>query len=250
MEFRLLGPVDITPQHRGRANRILNQIEELNTLRGQAASDEPTTLILSAATGTGKTMVTVRGLLGSLKTRSPQPRLLRAGSTVAINAEAIEATRLPDGITPRITDLVAISPAARRPPVAVLPPYRVVPQWLRHAAFAPVTVDLRLVDEMHTPIDLASSFEEPEPVTLLVHLAQLSQLHEGVLQLFDGILTTLRFALTLVLAAFRRRPDVRNLTLVLVAASRRFGRRSEPDDRALPAHRWMSVIGGEPALSC
>jgi hypothetical protein len=45
------------------------------------------------------------------------------------------------------------------------------------------------------------------------------------------------------------RPARRSLTLVLLAVSRRYGRRSESDDHTLPAHRSTSVIGGEPALS-
>jgi hypothetical protein len=48
----------------------------------------------------------------------------------------------------------------------------------------------------------------------------------------------------------RPRPVRRNLTLALLAVSYRFGRRSEPDDHAFPAHRSTSVIGGEPAISC
>ena len=48
----------------------------------------------------------------------------------------------------------------------------------------------------------------------------------------------------------RPRPASRNLTLVMLAVSRRYGRRSEPDDYTLPAHRWTSGIGGETALSC
>lgn len=48
----------------------------------------------------------------------------------------------------------------------------------------------------------------------------------------------------------RPRSARRNSTLATLAVSRRYGRRGESDDHTLPAHRWTSVICGEPALSC
>jgi hypothetical protein len=60
----------------------------------------------------------------------------------------------------------------------------------------------------------------------------------------DGIRAALWLMLVLVLAAFASRPDPPCLTLVLVATSRRYGYRSEPDDHALPAYQPISV-GGE-----
>jgi hypothetical protein len=47
-----------------------------------------------------------------------------------------------------------------------------------------------------------------------------------------------------------RLPDIRAFVLVIIAVSRRYGRRGESDDHALPTHRWTSVIRGESALSC
>ena len=93
-------------------------------------------------------------------------------------------------------------------------------------------------------------FCEPQPDRLFIRLERLHQLREGMLRLFDGILTALKFALILFLAAFARGPNVRSFVLVLIATSRHYGHRSEPDDRALPAHPWISVIGGESVLSC
>jgi hypothetical protein len=129
-----LQSAEILSQRTGRVNRIRSQIGELTTLREQVASDELVPLILSAPTGTGKSTAII-GLASSLKAHVLRPRLFHAGSRVPIDAEAIEAAQLRDGIAPTVADLAAISQATQRSPAAVLPPYRPAHQWLRLGEF-------------------------------------------------------------------------------------------------------------------
>jgi hypothetical protein len=87
--------------------------------------------------------------------------------------------------------------------------------------------------------------DEPSPVRVLI--AWLSENALGsLLVLVIGIRAALCFILMLVSAALSRRSDGIYLTLVLIAVSRRFGRRDEPDDR-IPALTSMSVVIGEAA---
>lgn len=84
--------------------------------------------------------------------------------------------------------------------------------------------------------------DELSPVRALI--AWLSENARGsLLRLVDGIRAALCLVLMLVLAALARRPDTGYLTLVLIAVSRRFGRRGEPDDH-IPALTSMSIVIG------
>lgn len=97
------------------------------------------------------------------------------------------------------------------------------------------------VDEMH--VWLTSPRDELSPVRALI--AWLSENARGrLLRLVDGIRAALCLVLMLVLAALAHRPDAGYLTLVLIAVSRHFGRRGEPDDH-VPALTSMSIVIGE-----
>jgi hypothetical protein len=268
-------------QRASRVNRMRRQIGELETLRESVASDEPDVLVVLGSPGAGKTRLflnPIRDFLGI--DRVPQSQLLQvqAGTAVPIASwpTSAEAT-LADGTTPTLATIVASNRAVRLPrtPAERIPPYRPIQQRLRLAGIdlpeplagekQPNTVAglafrqgsrsfSQLVSRPADPVyDVAialAPFCEPQPDTLLIRLERLHLLREGMLRLVDGILTALKFALILFLAAFARGPNVRSIVLVLVATSRHYGHRSEPDDHALPAHRRISVIGGESVLSC
>lgn len=72
---------------------------------------------------------------------------------------------------------------------------------------------------------------------------------EDLLRLMDGVRATLYRMLILVLSALSRRPDVRDFILVLLATSRRFGHRGEPEDHGFPALTPIPVVIGEAACS-
>lgn len=74
---------------------------------------------------------------------------------------------------------------------------------------------------------------------------QPGQLRADLLRFIRGILAVICFMLVQLRAALQRGLSVRNFVLVLVATSRRYGRRSEPDDYLPPAHQSLSGIGRE-----
>lgn len=84
----------------------------------------------------------------------------------------------------------------------------------------------------------------------LIAVTLSEDLRRDLLRLIGGIRSALRLALLRYRAALTRRPDRRSLLLVLLAVSRHFGRRGEPDDYALPARMPMPVIRGELVLAC
>ena len=84
--------------------------------------------------------------------------------------------------------------------------------------------------------------------TVAISLDLLPGLRDDLIRLVDGMRAALCLTLMLVLAALARRPDARSFVLVLIATARRYGRRGEPDDHLLPAHRSIAVVRGELAL--
>jgi hypothetical protein len=82
---------------------------------------------------------------------------------------------------------------------------------------------------------------------LAINQAILPYYRQGLLRLIDGIRTILRLILVRVLSALSRCPNAINAVLVLLAASRRYGLRSEPSDYTLPVLTSMSVVIGEAA---
>jgi hypothetical protein len=84
---------------------------------------------------------------------------------------------------------------------------------------------------------------------LMIDQALLPQFQRAWLRLVDRLRATLRLVLIRVLSALSRRPAARSFVLVLLAASRCFGRRAEPSDHALPALISMSVVTGAAARS-
>jgi hypothetical protein len=86
-------------------------------------------------------------------------------------------------------------------------------------------------------------------ITFVIDVDQVPGLRADLLRLVGGRQAVLCHTLVLVLVAIGYRPDVRNFVLVLIAASRRYGHRSEPDDHLLPANRSISVVRGELVLA-
>jgi len=86
--------------------------------------------------------------------------------------------------------------------------------------------------------------------SLLVRLNMSSDLREKCLRLLDGIRSNLRLTLIRVLSALSRSPDTINAVLVLLAASRCYGHRTEPSGHTLPVLTSMSVVIGEAARLC
>lgn len=265
------------PSH-ARADRLRQDIGELETLRDSVASGQPIVVhAVSSLPGSDKSTLAalIRKLLPPYEPRrTPTWRLLSAGSAVPTTNWPASAATLADEGTP--APLVAGTPTPRPPRTLAesIPPYRPAHQWLRLAglnllaslaadeqpnAVAGTTArqqadtlgqrpapypDLRVADEFHRLLELC----EPQPITLLVHLDRLQRVRDDLLQFIGRVLGVCRFALVR-FRAFIRCPNVRSFALVLVATFRHYGHRSEPDGHALPAHRWMSVIGGELVLS-
>jgi hypothetical protein len=68
-----------------------------------------------------------------------------------------------------------------------------------------------------------------------------------ILRLLDGILAALCLVLVLVLAALSQQSNALNFVLVMLAACRRYGRRSEPDGHTfLPMRRYQTSLGSCP----
>jgi hypothetical protein len=85
-------------------------------------------------------------------------------------------------------------------------------------------------------------------VLIAVSGALQDSIREDLLRFVDGIRAILCHTLLLVLSMLMRRPAGLSFTLILVAVSRRYGRRGEPGDHLFPALRPMSVIIGEAAV--
>ena len=85
---------------------------------------------------------------------------------------------------------------------------------------------------------------------LAVSQAFLLHYRQSLLRLVNGIRAILRLMLIRVLSALARCPDTINAILVLLAASRCFGYRTEPGDCAPPVFTSKSVVIGEPARLC
>jgi hypothetical protein len=84
---------------------------------------------------------------------------------------------------------------------------------------------------------------------IVIRLAPRSDLGDDLLRLVDRIRAALCLRLVLLRSRLRR-PYVRSFALILLATSRCYGRRGEPDDRTLPAHhRSVSIVAGEFALA-
>ena len=85
---------------------------------------------------------------------------------------------------------------------------------------------------------------------MAINKALLPAYRQGLLRLINGIRTILRLILVRVLSALSQCPDTINAVLVLLAASRRHGLRSEPSDYTLPVLTPKSVVIGETARLC
>jgi hypothetical protein len=261
---------------------LRQDIADLEIWRETIASDEPVVLLVAAPSGAGKTRAAMEfvGRLAasrdSLSTfQCPQADPLPAGNPVPTTNWATSAwATLSDGTAPPLprlstADLTFLLPrtfaeaipshlwlrqAESGPfnPLAV----QVQPSTVPRTIFWPETissqwrptpcVDDGLDDERSIDPELC----EPRLFALLVRAVRQHPWRQGLLHLIDGELRDRRRELGRLCPAILHGPNVRSFALILIAAFRHYGHRSEPDDYALPAHRWMSVIGGEPALSC
>jgi hypothetical protein len=88
------------------------------------------------------------------------------------------------------------------------------------------------------------------PIMGMIKLILGEKLRADLLRLIDGLLAARALQLVRVQAGLARHPDASGFALVLVAASRCYGHRGEPDDHLLPRTRPMSVVRGELALAC
>jgi hypothetical protein len=107
--------------------------------------------------------------------------------------------------------------------------------------------------EQHTRYRLATrnSAYNPEYLAALIITQMLgiyrnliSDLRRRLIRLVDRIRAVLHLMLIRVLSALSRCPDFISAVLVLLAASRCFGCRTEPDDYVLPVLTSMSVVTG------
>lgn len=78
----------------------------------------------------------------------------------------------------------------------------------------------------------------------------LSRLRRELLSLVSRLRIILRCRIIRVLSGLSRFTDAINFVLLLLAASRCYGRRSEPSDYTLPVFTPMSVVIGEAACLC
>ena len=86
-------------------------------------------------------------------------------------------------------------------------------------------------------------------IVLVIREARLQKFRENLLRLVDGIRAALCLMLMLILSTLSRRLDALSFVLILLATSRRFGRRSDPGDHAFPALTPVPVVIGEVACS-
>jgi hypothetical protein len=278
--FDGLEPIDFLRQSPGRVNRVQREIGELEDLRASVTSGGP--VLVSAAFGSGKTGSYIAAVLRKVAgARSLQPPLLRPGSRVSTANWETSAGASLTGVNASTLAVTATTSMDHRSPGALaeaIPPYRPAHPWLRLAGMSlpgPLASweqqemavsmlawpaadgawsrsELRIVDECHGYADFGefcALLGEAQPVTLLVYLDRVQQVRDGVLRLINGALRVRRHAVGLLRIMFTRSPDVCAFALILIAASRRYGRRGDPDGHALPVDRLIPVIGGEPALS-
>lgn len=96
----------------------------------------------------------------------------------------------------------------------------------------------------------AGNLEEPQPRLLIrtfsmaIDEGLLSHLRRDLLRFIGGIRAALRLMLIRVLNALARCPDTIKAVLVLLAATRCYGRRTEPSDYILPVLTSMSAVTG------
>jgi len=93
-------------------------------------------------------------------------------------------------------------------------------------------------------LEISTLAWHPPSLVLAVNEALLPYYRQGLLRLIDGIRTVLRLILIRVLSALSRCPDAINIILVILASSRHFGHRTEPDDHPLPVLTSISVVTG------
>lgn len=85
---------------------------------------------------------------------------------------------------------------------------------------------------------------------IIDELLILDRLQQELLRLVNRVRIALRIRLVRVLSGASRIPDAINFVLLLLAASRCYGHRTEPDDRTLPVLTSTSVVIGETAHVC
>lgn len=77
-----------------------------------------------------------------------------------------------------------------------------------------------------------------------------ARLRQELLRLVNRIRMVLRLRLIYIMSGLSRIPEAVNFVLLLLAAARCYGRRTEPSDYTLPVLTSMSVVIGEAARLC
>ena len=193
-----------------------------------------------------------------------EPSLLSSGRRVRFGAaeldqfyNALESAEMVSSSysTPLLTSLLVVPTRRRHLPQShpQLVPLIILGR-LRSARYS--LVRLILPDAgRHTPGDAGKSVR----FTAYLHNVSSSlafdellfpRLRQELLRLVSRLRIVMRLRLIYILSGLSRIPDAINFVLLLLAAARCYGRRTEPSDYTLPVLTSMSVVIGEAARLC
>jgi len=133
-------------------------------------------------------------------------------------------------------------------PVSSAPPNTPPTVWLFGPPRLGALVPVQPSDPDAEPVPVPPPAQAFPCMVVAFDLDLLPGLRRDLLRLIDSIHVSLCLVLVRVLAAFAHWPDAPSLVLVLVAATRCYGHRSE-SDHVLPANRSITVARGELALA-
>ena len=198
---------------------------------------EQSHVVLTAPTGSGKTFAVYQMLLYFACT----PDLLTDWPTVFLK-NVVQGTRT------ALAQFAKLRSAHR------------LPAWNTHA-FAGLPTDTWAAPGHASPSvnpafpigGLAASLPAPAQVVIHLHVGTRTLLVDGwaaMVRVIDSVLMLLRLMRLLVHSGLRCRANIGSFVLVILAACRRYGRRSEPDDHASLFTRQKLVSMGSYALAC
>jgi hypothetical protein len=229
--------------------------EAVAQVRDQLAVGRPC-VVLSVPTGAGKTAI--------LKALLSEPALLSSGRSV--KRSIAELDQLHSDLDRGDGALVVVdadyyaassrSDAATAPTTSIASSADTADNPLWSAVSSLFTSQLIPLDAgQRTPGDVgASVMFGPESHNVSSWLALnenlFPRLRRELLRLVNLLRIVLRLTLIRVLSGLPRIPDAINLVLLLLAAVRGYGRRTEPSDYFLPVLTSMSVVIGETARLC
>jgi hypothetical protein len=159
----------------------------------------------------------------------------------AIIVPTARPARYPTAVTPPTTSLALFANIADR-----LLPFAVSPQF--SGRLVPLDPAQRIPRDWGESILFPPDWHpDPYAPTASVFVLAIGEVRQGLLRLINGIRAILRLMLIRVLSALSRCPDAINAVLLLLAASRCFGYRTEPGDCVPPVLTSKSVVIGEAA---